>query len=160
MIRLIAAVDEKLGIAKDGEMPWSIPEDEAYFTERTQKFGGRVLTAGKTFREAYKSQPLKNRTNYIYTRRSDPIEGATVINDLNKFLADNSSQDLWVAGGGELFTIVIQKNLPIELYLTHIKGDFDCDTFFPAYTGFKLVKKSDIQQQNGFEFYYAIYTNQ
>lgn len=160
MIRLIAAVDNKLGIAKNGEMPWNIPEDEHYFTEQTKKFGARVLTAGRTFREAYKSKPLKDRTNYIYTRSSDPIEGAVLVNDLNKFLAENTGQDLWVAGGGELFEQVIKKDMPLELYLTHIKGDFGCDTFFPCIDGFKLIQQSETHQQNGFKFYYAIYSNQ
>ena len=160
MIRLIAAVDENLGIAKNGSMPWNIPDDEKYFTDQTQKFGGHVLTAGKTFREAYNSKPLKNRINYIYTHRSEPIDGTVIVNDLEKFLRSFADQDLWIAGGGELFQQVIQKNLPMELYLTHIKGDFDCDTFFPEYNDFKLTKKSDEHHQNGFEFYYAIYTNQ
>lgn len=160
MIRLIAAVDEKLGIAKNGLMPWNIPDDEKYFTDQTQRFGGRVLTAGKTFRDAYNSKPLKNRINYIYTRNHKPIENVVTVNDLGRFLASKTKHDLWIAGGGELFHQVIQKNLPTELYLTHIKGDFACDTFFPKYTGFKLVNKSNTHHQNGFEFYYAIYTNQ
>lgn len=160
MIRLIAAVDEKLGIAKNGLMPWNIPEDEKYFTDQTQRYGGYVLTAGKTFRDAYKSKPLNSRINYIYTRSSEPIDGATVVNDLEIFLKEFAEQDLWVAGGGELFQHVIQKSLPMELYLTHIKGDFNCDTFFPEYTGYKLVNRSDTQHQNGYEFYYAIYSNQ
>ena len=159
MIRLIAAVDDKLGIAKNGSMPWDIPEDEKYFSEETKKFGGRVLTAGKTFREAYKSKPLKNRKNFIYTRSQVSIEDAEVVNDLAEFLKEISN-DIWVAGGGELFSQIISKKLPIELYITHIKGDFGCDTFFPEFNNFKLKSKSEILHQNGYEFYYAIYTNQ
>lgn len=160
MIRLIAALDEKLGIAKNGRMPWNIPEDEKYFTDHTKKFGGNVLTAGRTFREAYKSQPLKERKNYVYTRSNEPIDGGEVVNDLDEFLNNFSEHDLWVAGGGELFSQVIKKDFPIELYLTHIEGDFNCDTFFPKYEGFELKSNSQIHEQNGYKFYYAVYSNQ
>lgn len=164
MIRLIAALDDKRGIAKNGAMPWNVSEDEQYFTEQTKKYGGHVLTGGRTWREAYKEKPLQDRINYVYTRNQTPINGVKVINDLDKFLVQNGEQDLWVAGGGELFAQMIDKDLPMELYLTHIKGDYQCDTFFPEYAdeirGFKLKSQSESRTQNGFEFYYAIYSNQ
>lgn len=154
MIRLIAAIDRTNGLAKNGAMPWNIPEDEKYFTDMTKKFGGNVLSGGKTFRTY--AGPLKERHNFVLTHHTAPIEGATVVNDLAAFL-DGFKDDLWVAGGGEVFKQVIELGTADELYITHIDADFGCDTFFPPYDGFVLSEQSEPHEQNGFRFIYATY---
>lgn len=158
MIRLIVALDRQRGIAKHGFMPWSIPEDEQYFTDKTKSDGGIVLTGGTTFREAYQGKPLTGRDNYILTHNTVPIEGATVVNDLAKFLEDSKDKDVWIAGGAKVFDEVIEAGRADELYLTHIDADFGCDQFFPEYEqGFKLIDQDEPREQNGFRFYYARY---
>lgn len=157
MMRLIVALDRRRGIAKHGFMPWSIPEDEQYFTDKTKSDGGLVLTGGTTFRQTYHG-PLAGRQNYILTHDTTPIEGATVVNDLDKFLRDFKDKDVWVAGGAKVFEEIIKASQADELYLTHIDADFDCDQFFPEYEhGFKLVEQGEPREQNGFHFYYARY---
>jgi len=159
MIRLIAAIDRKRGLAKHGILPWFIPEDEKYFTDQTKTHGGHVLTGGMTFRDTYKGRPLVNRQNYILTRQDEPIEGAKVVHDLAKFLEDFRDKDLWVAGGAGVFEQVMEAGQADELYLTHIDADFRCDQFFPEYKDkFKLVEESEPREQNGFNFRYARYT--
>jgi dihydrofolate reductase len=158
MNRLIVAIDRSRGLAKHGGMPWKIPEDEQYFTEQTKSLGGNVLTGGATFRDAYKSKPLADRQNYILTRHTEPIPGATAVNDLNKFLNEFSGQDLWVAGGGEVFEQIMAAGKADELYITHIDADFGCDQFFPEYeSDYKLIKQGEPREQNGFRFIYSIY---
>lgn len=158
MIRLIAAIDNKRGLAKDGSMPWKLPEDEHYFTRMTKTYGGNVLTGGVTFRDAYHSNPLIGRQNYILTRGMEPIEGTIVVNDLTKLLADFAGRDLWVAGGAEVFAAIMTAGEADELYLTHIDADFDCDQFFPRYEhGFRLAEESQPHEQNGLKFTYARY---
>ena len=149
-------MDRKRGMAKNRGMPWSIPEDEKFFTDQTKTHGGHVLTGGATFRDAYKNKPLAGRHNYILTRHPDPIEGAEVINDLEKFLAE-FKEDLWVSGGAAVFEQVMALGRADELYITHIDADFGCDQFFPEYEGFELVSESEPREQNGFHFKYAVY---
>lgn len=158
MIRLIAAIDRKRGIAKQGFMPWHIPEDEQFFTDQTKSHGGKVLTGSTTFHEAYKDKPLAERDNYILTHNTAAIEGATVVNDLEKFLQDFKDKDVWVAGGSKVFEQLIKEGQADELYLTHIDADFGCDQFFPDYTAtFRLIEQSEVHQQNGFRFSFARY---
>ena len=158
MIRLIAAVDRKLGLAKKGIIPWYIPEDERYFTDQTKTHGGHVLTGITTFKNTYTHGPLAGRQNYILTHDKTPIEGVTLVHDLNKFLEDFQDKDLWVAGGAKVFEEVIQAGKANELYITHIDADFGCDQFFPAYEkDFKLAEQSELREQNGFIFTYARY---
>jgi dihydrofolate reductase len=159
MIRLIAAIDRKGGIAKHGYQPWYIPEDEAYFTTQTKSYGGKVLTGGTTFRDSYKGNPLAGRTNYLLTRNIQPIKGVQLVHDLKAWLASIGNQDIWVAGGASVFQQVIDAGKADELYITHIDADFGCDQFFPEYKPtFRLINQSATHSQNGFNFSYALYT--
>ena len=158
MIRLIAAIDRRRGLAKHGILPWYIPEDEKYFTDQTKTHGGHVLTGSTTFKNTYKGKPLAGRQNYILTHHDEPIEGAELVHDLTKFLAGFQDKDLWVAGGAGVFEEVIKAGQADELYLTHIDADFRCDQFFPAYEkDFKLIEQTEPREQNGFHFTYARY---
>lgn len=163
MIRLIAAIDRKRGLGKNGNMPWNIPEDAQYFSDQTKTHGGHVLTGGVTFRNNYKSRPLPGRHNYIMTRQAEDIPGATVIRsqaELRSLLKEfkGEGKDMWVSGGAEVFQQIMDDGLADELYLTHIDADFGCDRFFPEYEDkFKLVEESEEREQNGFRFTYARY---
>lgn len=158
MNRLIAAIDRKRGIGKHGGIPWSIPEDEAFFTDSTKTHGGHVLTGARTFRETYHNGPLQDRDNYILSRQDEDFPGVTVVHDLEAFLKEFTDKDLWVAGGAAVFEQVMGLGYADELYLTFIDADFGCDRFFPKYENdFELVQKGDWREQNGFRFYYATY---
>ncbi len=158
MIRLIAAIDRKQGIAKQGFQPWFIPEDEKYFTDQTKKYGGNALYGRLTFELSLLKQPLMDRQNYLLTRDKTAIEGVELVHDLDKFLKDFQDKDLWVIGGANVFAQVIAAGKTDELYLTHIEADFGCNQFFPEYEAdFKQAERSDLHEQNGFIFYYAKY---
>ena len=158
MIRLIAALDQKRGIAKHGYMPWNIPADERYFTDQTKLYGGVLLTGKTTFVISYKGRPLAGRDNYILTHETQEIPGVTVVHDLAEFLEQLQGADLWVAGGASVFEQVMNLGKADELYLTAIDADFGCDQFFPPYEEeFKLRSQSNLMHENGFTFYFAKY---
>jgi dihydrofolate reductase len=157
MIRLIVAMDRKLGIAKHGIMPWYIPQDEDFFTEKTKTYGGNVLSGAKTY-STY-SGPLKDRLNYVLTHDSKPIEGAILVNALESLINNKQIEDLWVAGGANVFKQIIESGYADELYLTQIDADFNCDKFFPEYEEqFLLKEKSQEHEQNGFKFTFCTYS--
>lgn len=157
MIRLIAAVDRKRGIAKHGYQPWAIPDDEAYFVTHSKSHGGQVLVGGTTYRDSFKSKPLEGRTTYLLTRNTQPIAGVQLVHDLSSWLTEQQ-QDIWVVGGSSVYQQVIDGGQADELYLTMIDADFACDQFFPEYESkFRLMSKSERRSENGFHFTYAIY---
>jgi dihydrofolate reductase len=161
MIRLIAAVDRKRGVAKQGFMPWNIPEDEQYFTDLTKTLGGHVLSGRATFDLAYKRVPLAERHNYILTHDKTPINGAEVTDDLDSLLENFKDRDLWVSGGSNVFTQIIERGKADVLYITHIDADFGCNQFFPEFASdFELTKQSELHEQNGFSFRYSVYKKQ
>ncbi len=157
MIRLIAAIDRKQGIGKDGFQPWLIPDDEAYFTSHTKDYGGNILVGNTTYKLFH--GPLAERDNYVLTRDNTPIEGVELVHNLEKFLKDLQGHDLWVIGGANVFSQIMQLGKADELYLTRIEADFGCNQFFPDFSqGFSLQERSDLHEQNGFLYSYEIYT--
>ena len=161
MIRLIVAIDRQRGLAKQGYQPWYIPEDEQYFTDQTKSHGGHVLYGRLTYELSLRNQPLADRQNYLLTRDTTPVNGLTVVNDLDKFLDSFRDKDLWVIGGANVFAQVMEAGRADELYVTHIEADFGCDQFFPDYkAGFQLAERGELHEENGFIFSYARYIKQ
>jgi dihydrofolate reductase len=147
VIRLIAAIDNRGGITKDGDTPWRLRKELAYFKRLT--WGSTVLLGRKTYDTI--GHPLPGRHNIVASRRSGLVlPGCTVVNNLASL-----PPDVWVVGG-ELFEQTIGR--ADELYLTRVDADFDCDRFFPEYeTEFKRVSQSDMQEENGISFRYEVW---
>lgn len=152
MIRLIAAIDQKHGLAKNGRQPWHLPTDEKYFLEQTQKFGAVVIMGSSTFEVI--GHPLVERRNIVLSRTQQIIRRVEVMTDLQKAL--QVAPDVWVIGGAAVFEQTL--SVADELYLTHIEADFGCDQFFPAFTNqFELVSQSPVQHENGLDFTFCVY---
>ena len=66
MIRLIAAMDSRHGIATASGIPWKLPGDTAYFREQTSR--GLILMGRSTYDEF--AAPLHGRENFVLT--TDP----------------------------------------------------------------------------------------
>jgi dihydrofolate reductase len=157
MFRLIAAVDRKLGLAKQGFQPWYIPEDEQYFTDKTKTHGGNVLVGNTTYK-TFGGKPLEGRQNYVLTRDKSPIEGSIVVNDLKHFYEEFEHIDVWVIGGANVFAQVMEDGKADELYLTQIEADFGCNQFFPQLEqNYQISEQSELHEQNGFIYRYVIY---
>ncbi len=152
MIRFIVAVDEKLGMAKDGRQPWHLPTDEKYFLEQTQKYGGVVVMGRPTFEVI--GHPLKERRNIVLSKKLHQAEGVEIAADLQQAL--HIAPDIWVIGGASIFAQTLQ--LADELYITRIEADFACDQFFPEFEeDFDLISKSIPYHENGVTFTFCIY---
>ena len=67
MIRLIAAIDDRRGIATDLGIPWKLPGDTAYFHDKTAN--GVILMGRATYEEF--AAPLHDRENFVLTPRPD-----------------------------------------------------------------------------------------
>ena len=72
MIRLIAAIDSRRGIATDSGIPWRLPGDTAYFHDKTAT--GLILMGWATYNEF--AAPLHDRENFVLTAESGSYERA------------------------------------------------------------------------------------
>lgn len=152
MIRLIVAVDQQLGMAKNGKQPWHLPTDEKYFLEQTQKYGSVVLMGRPTFEGI--GHPLKERRNIVMSRSLKQADGVEIATDLQEAL--EIAPDIWIIGGASIFAQTLQ--FADELYVTRIEADFECDQFFPEFEqDFDLTHKSVPCHENGLTFTFCIY---
>jgi dihydrofolate reductase len=134
MIRAIAAVDDRLGIATDTGIPWKVPADVAHFRDLTT--GSNVLMGYATYAEF--AGPMAGRTNYVATGRTATLrDGFHPVSDLPPFLSGFKG-DLWIIGGATFYATTL--DAVAEIALTRVAGDFGCTKFFPPFdTAFRLT---------------------
>lgn len=131
-MKLIVATDETGGIAKDGIIPWSCPEDMDFF--KTMTIGNQVIMGGNTFNTFKK--PLPFRKNYILTKNDELIysgivntKGVVEFASFERLFRSGEFSCSWVIGGGQVYAAALP--YATEIYMSVIKGDYKCDLFFP-----------------------------
>ncbi|MFH0820759.1 MAG: dihydrofolate reductase [Candidatus Peregrinibacteria bacterium] len=138
-IYLIAAVDNKFGIGKNGKIPWAIRQDLDFFRKITTKTDSatreNLVIMGHSTWDSLPAahRPLPGRRNIVLSRKDLKLPGAKVYHSLKDAFesADELIESVFVIGGGKVFAEAIRaKNLK-GIYLTHVQGDFKCDTPFP-----------------------------
>ena len=132
-IKLIAAVDLRFGIGKDGSLLFKIPEDLRLFKQLTT--GNIVLMGRKTF-ESIGCIPLTDRINIVISS-AKKYENEDVINFDNYKTAIEyckqifSDKDLYIIGGGKIYEQGIK--YADEIILTKNNKVYeDADTYFPV----------------------------
>ncbi len=145
MIRLIAAIDDRRGIATDLGIPWKLPGDTAYFHDKTAK--GVILMGRATYEEF--AAPLHDRENFVLTSEPGPLRtGFRGVAGLDQLRAASPHDDVWVIGGAAVYAETIAE--AEELLLTQVLGDFHCTKFFPPYRAeFELEIGSDDRSEGG-----------
>ena len=128
-ISMIVAVDNRMGIGKNNDLPWHLPADLKHFKSLT--IGHCMIMGRKTYESIGK--PLPGRISIVITRQKDyEVQGVHICHDLRSgFLkaAELGEINTFVIGGSEIFKLALE--VTTNLYLTRISGDFECDTFFP-----------------------------
>lgn len=148
MMRMIAALDARRGIATDDGIPWTLPSDQRFFVETTRS--GVILMGFNTFREF--TSPMHGRVNYVATRRTAPLgAGFVAVPDAAEFVCDHADECIDNIGGAGLFRSTLA--LADELVLTRIDADFHCTKFFPPFEAqFALATESAPLEENGVRF--------
>jgi len=138
---VIAAIDEQGGIGKAGSLPWKIPSELVYFKQITSAAIRGKRNAVIMGRNTWESiperfRPLVNRLNIVLSRDQNYVAfGAIVATDLYNGLTycetEGDIDDIFVIGGAQLYQEAVVHPNCRAIFLTLIKGNFDCDTFFP-----------------------------
>jgi len=140
-LTIIVAATNKMGIGRNGTLPWTgLKKEMAYFARVTRRSeGGRnaVIMGRKTW-ESIPPQfrPLKGRNNIVVSRsdreldgghlRVRSIEGALDVAGMTKF-----QTKVFVIGGAVIYRSALEREETKRILLTRVLDPFDCDTFFP-----------------------------
>lgn len=145
---LIVAVCKNNGIGMNGNLPWRIKEDLAFFSKLTK---GKCNNNNAVImgRNTYNSLPkhyLDKRDNFIISSTlfideeksgGEKIKTFKTIIELINYIQDISFNfnlkkydDIWVIGGSSIYNQFIEMGLIDICYITYIDKEYTCDTFF------------------------------
>lgn len=160
ILSALSTVDRAIG--NKGKVPWPmIPEDAHHFQVATE--GHTVIMGRKTWEEDLEKCPLEKRCNVVITSHPEHyaiaercrrfILGLTFVTSLQAALDQVQAQEkAFIIGGASIYA----QALPIAdtLDLTLVQGQYQADTFFPAYehllgTEFQLEEQI---QRSGYSF--------
>ena len=148
-INLIVAVDTNWGISKNTSIPWHIKEDMNLFQDVTKRsYEPKKYNAVIMGKNTWKLLPvpfrgLRDRINIVIstTMSSDELNEdnttkseSYVVKSLEEALdLCNKLQPgkVFIGGGINIYKEALQKFNINEIYLTQIKGNYDCDNIFP-----------------------------
>lgn len=154
MIRFIAAIDSKNGIADSLGIPWrgKIPSDTAYY--RAQIKNHTYIIGYSTY--AQHKNPIPDTNVLVATHKSEVlIPGYKIVSNPREYIK-NAKEDIWIGGGEVIYKELF--DLADELYITQLEGNFHCTKFFPEFkTEFKLVDSTEPITENEINFTFQIW---
>jgi dihydrofolate reductase len=163
LLSIICAMDESRGIGKNDRIPWHIRKDLVRLRDMTKDNyvvigrnsydsmagyydkSGRPMPA-KEYIVLTKNKNFKSLRNNTHT--------VTSIDDLLNYVKKIKTPEVFIIGGATIYEQLIKYT--DKLYLTVVKGNFDCDTFFPDYSDFKNEVHSEMDSDEGLDFTFKI----
>jgi dihydrofolate reductase len=140
-IYLIVAADLKNGIGSKGKLPWVLKGDMKFFQKTTIKtdsmqYRNMVIMGRVTWDSIpMDHRPLKGRKNVIIThnKQFEAPQGVSVVHSIKEALdeADERIGNIFVIGGANIYDQFMKKQKIDGIYLTRVKREYKCDTFFP-----------------------------
>lgn len=129
-ISLIVAHSLNGVIGRDGQIPWHLPTDMAFFRRMTE--GNIVIMGRKTYESI--GRPLPNRRNIVLSRQLKSADGVECFSDMAQLEADLArttadADDIFIIGGQEVYTRFLPQAATI--YLTLVDAVVQGDAYFP-----------------------------
>ena len=128
-ISLIVAAAENNVIGRDGDLPWHLPVDLRYFRDTTM---GHPVIMGRRTWESFEGG-LPGRRCIVLSRNPGlAIDGATTATSLAEAVEQSAgAEEVFIAGGGEIYRLALESGLPDRVLLTRIHAAFEGDATFP-----------------------------
>ena len=151
-IALVAACDENSGIGKGGKIPWCSRADLKHFKELTKSGVSNAVIMGRLTFESI-GRTLPGRLNIVISRRLQAGDQGdhlvcSCLQDAMSVCREKGITCAWICGGQQIYEIALDKSRDLNLslcYLTNIKGNFGCDTYFPELPAHSWSLQSETQ---------------
>lgn len=133
LLHLQVACAENRVIGRDGKLPWSIPEDLAFFHAQT---AGQIVVLGRVCFETWPRVGLDGRRPVVITRdRSLAAAGVHVAGSLDAALAiaEALPGEVHLCGGERIYAEALALSRPLRLHLTLVHASVPGDTYFPEW---------------------------
>lgn len=153
LVAIVAMTEDRV-IGANGDLPWKLPEDLAFF-KRTTK-GHPIVMGRKTYESI--GRPLPGRRNIVLTR--DPLWSAEGVETIPRpdwlvmlpGLAHPGDtgpvNKVFIIGGSEIYKAFLP-HLD-EILISHVEGSYSGDTFFPEWKEL-FPKETVMETHEGFQ---------
>ncbi len=138
---IIAAFDKNRVIGLNNRLPWHLPADLQYFKKITEH--KPMIMGHSTFKSFGK--PLPNRQHIVLSRQPKNIliDGVIAVDSYASALEKIAQQyqEVMIIGGQQIYQLALEH--ATDMYLTEVDGEFEGDTYFPAWSvdDWQLVSK-------------------
>lgn len=137
--KLITATSSNSGIGNNGNLPWRIKEDLAFFSKMTKGNGNNAVIMGRKTWESLKGKMLLGRDNLILSSsmikdeciNKNLVKAFKTSDQIDHHINKQKYDEVWVIGGGEIYKKYLEERKVDTCYISLIKKEYDCDTFFP-----------------------------
>lgn len=159
---IIVAYDKNRVIGANNTMPWQgkMKADMKHFYDATVN---NVVIMGLNTHNSI-GKPLSNRKNIVISKDPLSIDGVMVvtsIEDAFKAAEQDSTKDIFVIGGGQIFAQTISK--VDKILATEINANHDGTVFFPKLSKeWHEVSRSDFyaDSDNIYDYSFVTYAKQ
>ena len=134
-LNLIVACSENLVIGRDRQLPFDIPEDKAWFHDKT---ANSVVVLGRICYETWPQVCDDGRLPVVLTRNdslaSDRVKTAASVTAALA-IAQALPGEIMICGGQRIY----EETLPVadRIFLTLVHAQVTGDTYFPDWRGMK-----------------------
>lgn len=133
LLHLHVACARNRVIGRERRLPWSIPEDLAFFHRAT---AGRICVLGRVCYETWPRARTEGRRPVVITRQSALAQpGVEVAASLTEALAvaETLPGEVCVCGGQRIYeeTLALAGTRALRLHLTLVDAEIPGDTYFP-----------------------------
>lgn len=154
MISIIVAVSEDLGIGKNNELLWHLPEDLRRFKKLT--YGNTVIMGKKTW-ESLPKRPLPGRKNIVLTDiPHENLENSVTAYSIEDALSKcEKGEEIFIIGGESVYRQFM--NFADRLYITHVHKKAAADVYFPEIDPkiWKVIEKEEFKPDGKEEIPYT-----
>lgn len=142
-LSIIVCVDSSGGFAKDGKIPWNIPEDLKHFKKITSN--GVCIMGRKTYVDMCNMMKMKgidvssikdilpNRKCFVVTRDNKlKTPGATKAKSIRgawQQLDASDNREIFIIGGERMYIEALA--FTTKIYMNVVKQEYGCNLFFP-----------------------------
>ena len=161
-MNIVVAACKNKGIGFKNNLPWNLKNELNYFKHLTIGNENNAVIMGKNTWLGF-NKALPKRKNFVLSKKLRKNIGAKnfVFLPSTKYLhwMDNYD-DIWVIGGGQLYTNMINENQIQTIYYTDIQGEFDSDVFFPDISNnFTEIFKSKDYKEGEINYCMKVFLN-
>lgn len=164
MFKIIACINKKNAIGKDGDLLYNIKNDLANFKSMTTD--NVVIMGRKTFESLPNGKPLPDRINIVLTKNKDWCTDANdnlfIVSSMDeaKMICDTffPDKEWFIIGGASIYNECIKRNDVKEMRLTLVNDDKEGDSYFPSFSEneWKVYYKSMLQGSGNKSFIFEV----